>query len=100
MDRCEQCNAAFVLDSDRRGHTCPPKWRAFVDGDEDPVIVHAYSPHSAAEEACDVIDGEGDFPILDAGGAKVRVEPVGHDRQGGTFDVWAEAEPVYYAREI
>ena len=104
-DYCKTCGAYFMLDGDRKTHRCPPAWRVTIpDVLDEPITVHAYSAQTAAELACNEVDGSGDYPILESGVVQVRVEPVDNGRahldDTSAFKVYAETVPEYTAYRV
>lgn len=101
MPFCRSCGD-FMFSEER--HTCPPAFlcriddRGYEDGDE--IEVHARDAESAAEKFCDEYDSGGDYTIISAGQAMVKVT----DPRSGVSTFWdivAESVPSYtaYARD-
>ena len=93
MAWCSNCQGYKFSD----GHVCPPTFLCEEIGcDRDPIEVHAHYASDAAEKFCELLDGYGDYDIIRAGEAQIKVTDP-RTKEVTVWDIVAESVPNYSA---
>lgn len=100
--RCKRCGGwgwTGELAGRYGAHACPPIWEARIlktRWENDWTEVHARDAEDAASKFCERYDSDGEYSIIQDGGAEIEVRKLGED-QITQVEISAESVPTYYA---